>query len=184
MLPDPLHPAVVHFPVVLMFLVPISAAVALWAIRRGTNPLRAWGVPVAFAAALSLSAWAALQTGQGQGESVEKVVSERLIEGHEEAAELFLVLTGVLVAISAVGFAKGMTGRAARIVATIGSLAVIGAGYQVGHSGGELVYTYGAASAYAKPGGATGTGSGDAAERGQKGERAEKGERGEREGGR
>ena len=50
MLPNPLHPAVVHFPIVFMFLLPISAGVALWAIRRGANPLKAWAVPVAFAA--------------------------------------------------------------------------------------------------------------------------------------
>ena len=34
MLPNPLHPAVVHFPIVLMFLLPISAGVALWALFR------------------------------------------------------------------------------------------------------------------------------------------------------
>ena len=52
MLPDPLHPAVVHFPIVLMVLLPFVAASALWAIRRGARPVRAWAVPVG-AAALS-----------------------------------------------------------------------------------------------------------------------------------
>ena len=194
MLPNPLHPAVVHFPIVFMFLLPISAGVALWAIRRGANPLKAWAVPVAFAAALSLSAWVALQTGQAQEEKVEDVVSEGRIGDHEEAAEAFLIVAGVLVLVAAAGLAKGVTGRAARIVATVGSLAAMGAGYQVGHSGGELVYTYGAASAYAK-GGATGeggerapagdekAGKGDQGEKGEKGEKGERGERGEREGG-
>lgn len=173
MLPDPLHPAVVHFPIVLMFLVPISAGVALWAIRRGTNAMRAWAVPAAFAVALSLSAWVSLQTGQAQEDRVERVVSERQIGGHEEAAELFLAISGVLVVVMAAGFAKGTVGRAARITAAIGSLAVIGAGYQVGHSGGQLVYTHGAASAYT--GGAAvpdgGERGGPAGERGEKGER-------------
>ena len=54
MLPNPLHPAVVHFPIVFMFLLPISAGVALWAIRRGANPLKAWAVPVAFALVLAV----------------------------------------------------------------------------------------------------------------------------------
>lgn len=194
MVPNPLHPAVVHFPIVLMFLLPISAGVALWAIRRGANPLKAWAVPMAFAVALSLSAWVSLQTGQQQEEKVEDVVSEARIGDHEEAAETFLVLSGILVLVTAAGLAKGVTGRAARVVAAAGSLAVIGAGYQVGHSGGELVYTYGAASAYAK-GGTAGEG-GEAApangekgekgtkgeddEKGEKGEKSEKGERGER----
>ena len=51
MLPNPLHPAVVHFPMVFAVLLPISAALAMWAIQRGTKPLRAWAVPVAFALA-------------------------------------------------------------------------------------------------------------------------------------
>lgn len=33
MLPDPLHPALVHFPVVLGFLLPVVALVPLWSIR-------------------------------------------------------------------------------------------------------------------------------------------------------
>lgn len=148
MLPDPLHPAVVHFPIVLMFLVPISALVAFRAISRGASPLKAWSVPLAFAAALSLSAWVSLQTGQGQEERVERVVSERRIGAHEEAAELFLTFTGALAVVMAAGLLKGRAGQVARVAGAVGSLAVITAGYQVGRSGGELVYTYGAASAY------------------------------------
>ena len=34
MLPDPLHPAVVHFPIVLTFLLPLAALGALWRARR------------------------------------------------------------------------------------------------------------------------------------------------------
>src|SRR5512134_3400045 len=53
MLPDPLHPAVVHFPIVLMILLPLAAAGALWAIRRGVGPAKAWTIPLAAAAALT-----------------------------------------------------------------------------------------------------------------------------------
>ncbi len=97
MLPNPLHPAIVHFPIVLMILLPISAAVALWAIGRGTRPLIAWAVPTAFAAALALSSWAALSTGGEQAEAVEAKATEQYVEQHEESAELFLGLSvGVL----------------------------------------------------------------------------------------
>jgi len=34
------------------------------------------------------------------------------------------------------------------VAGTVGALALVGAGYQVGHTGGKLVYQYGAASAY------------------------------------
>ena len=66
MLPDPLHPAVVHFPIVLMaFLPPRRTRRALGA-SPGRRSLRASVVPVAMAAALTLSAWAALQTGEAR----------------------------------------------------------------------------------------------------------------------
>jgi uncharacterized membrane protein len=152
MLPNPLHPAVVHFPIVLMFLLPISAGVALWAIRRGVRPLMAWSVPATFAVALTLSSWAALQTGQESGESAEAVVSERVIEGHEEAAELFLFLTGGLMVVTGLGFLRGKPGSVARSASVVAAVAITFAGYRVGHSGGELVYRHGAANAFTEAG--------------------------------
>lgn len=152
-IPNPLHPAVVHFPIVFAVLLPFIAAGALWAIRRGTTPRRAWLFPLALAAALTLSAIVAVKSGQAQENRVENIVGERPVHGHEEAAELFLVLSGLLLAVAVVGLAPGLVGRAARIVATVGTLGVLGAGYQVGASGGELVYHHGAASVYALQGG-------------------------------
>jgi hypothetical protein len=148
-IPNPLHPAVVHFPIVFAVLLPFIAAGALWAIRRGTTPRRAWLFPLALAAALTLSSVVALKSGQAQEDRVENIVGERAVHGHEEAAELFLVLSGVLLAVAVVGLAPGLAGRAARIVATVGALGLLGAGYRVGASGGELVYRHGAASVYA-----------------------------------
>jgi uncharacterized membrane protein len=153
MLPNPLHPVVVHFPVVLAVLLPIFAAGALWAIRRGTTPRRAWAVPAAMAAALALSSWVAVETGEAQDERVEQVVAEQPLETHEEAAEMFLVLSGGLAVLTAVGLVGGRLGRAARVVATAGAAVLVVAAARVGHSGGQLVYRYGAASAYATPAG-------------------------------
>ena len=144
----PVHPLVVHFPIVLVVLLPVFAAVALWAIRKGTNPRRIWAVPAALALALSLSAWVALETGESQEERVEDVVSESALHSHAESAERFLALSVVLLAVTGVGFMGGTVGRAARLVATVGAVGLIAAGVQVGHSGGSLVYRYGAASAY------------------------------------
>lgn len=148
MIPDPLHPAVVHFPIVLAFLLPISALVALWAIRRGADRLRAWAIPVALAAGLTLSAFVALRTGEAEEDRVEAVVAENVLHAHEEAAERFLVLSGVVLLIAAIGLIGGTVGTAARVLATAGSLAVVVAGYAVGDAGGDLVYRHGAASAY------------------------------------
>ena len=148
MLPNPLHPAVVHFPIVLAFLLPLFAIGALVAIRRGARPLRAWSLPLAVGAALTLSSWVAVQTGETQDERVERVVGDAPLETHEEAAELFLTLSGVLLLVTATGLVRGVVGRAGRVVATVGAVALVVAAAQVGHSGGELVYRHGAASAY------------------------------------
>jgi uncharacterized membrane protein len=147
----PLHPLVVHFPIVLAVLLPISVFVTLWAVRKGATARRVWAVPLAFSAALTLSAWVALQTGEAQEDRVEDVVGEAAIHGHEEAAERFLVLSGVLLVVAAAGLAGGTVGRAARLVTAAGAVGLVAAGAQVGHSGGTLVYRDGAASAYVNP---------------------------------
>ena len=140
MLPDPLHPAVVHFPIVFMFLLPVAAVGALWAIGRGRKILSAWAFPVVAAAALAGSAWASVETGESVSDAAEKVVGEQRVESHEDAAERFLLLsTGVLV-IMAAGFVRGNIGRTARAVGSVAALGLIIAGYQVGHSGGQIVY--------------------------------------------
>ena len=148
MLPNPLHPAVVHFPVVLAFLLPLFVAGALLAIRRGADARRAWLLPFAGAAALALSAWAAVETGGAQSERVERVVSEQAIDSHEEMAEAFLAVSASVAVVALAGLVGGIPGKAARVLTGIGSLALVVVVARVGHSGGQLVYRYGAASAY------------------------------------
>jgi uncharacterized membrane protein len=175
LVPNPLHPAVVHLPIALTILVPAFAIGALFAIHRGVRPMRAWGIPIALLAALSLSAWVSIATGQTQGERVERVVPEQAIESHEEAAEAFLALSLVVLAVAAVGLVNGRTGTVARHIAAGGTLALVVAGYSVGHSGGALVYQHGAASAYTSPA-STGSGSDGRAEPAAR-ERGEHGDR-------
>ncbi len=148
MIPEPLHPAVVHFPIVLVVILPIAAVVALLVIRNGVGAGRAWSVPLALAAALSASAFIAVRTGEAEEERVEEVVPEAALHAHEEAAERFLALSLVLAGVAAVGLVGGSIGRSARLVATVGAFGLVFAGLQVGGSGGDLVYEHGAASAY------------------------------------
>ena len=197
MLPDPLHPAIVHFPVVLSVLVPLVAGGALWAIKLGSRPLRAWGVTTAVAAALAASAWLAVETGEQQEERVGDTIGETRVEQHASAGETLLFTSAGVLVVIALGLMPGTAGRVARYAGAVGTLTLGVAAYQVGHSGGELVYKYNAGAAYASD--STGAGGGlpaDAAadslgapaggmkgeqgERGERGERGEKGERGER----
>ena len=147
----PLHPVVVHFPIVLAVLLPISSVWALWAIRKGTTPRRAWSVPAAMAVALALSALVAVKTGEAQDERVERVVAEQPLETHEEAAETFLTLSSGLALLVAAGLVRGRAGGIARVLGTAGAAGLVAVAVYVGHSGGKLVYQYGAASAYATP---------------------------------
>src|SRR5262245_43719996 len=103
MLPNPLHPAIVHFPVVLAFLLPAFAVGALVAIRRGAAPRRAWAIPLAVGLALAASAWVAVETGEAQDERVERVVAEQPLSAHEEMAETFLTASAGLALIAAAG---------------------------------------------------------------------------------
>jgi len=157
MLPDPLHPAVVHFPIVLAFLLPIVALAALWRIRRGGATRPAWGIAVATAAALSGSSWLALETGEADEERVERTVGEAPLESHEEAAERFLALSGGVLLLAGAGLLPGRLGAAARLATSAGALGLLVAVTLVGHSGGQLVYRHGAAEAQAQIGSGAGT---------------------------
>ena len=152
MLPEPLHPAVVHFPIVLAVLLPFFMVGALIAVRRGARPRRAWALPAGLALLLLISTFAAVKTGEAQEETVERVVSERVIHAHEEAAESFLIAVAILTLVGGAGLVRGRVGRVARGIGLAGSLAVLVMGARVGHSGGEMVFKHGAASAYVSGG--------------------------------
>jgi uncharacterized membrane protein len=148
MLPEPLHPAIVHFPVVLAVLAPLTALAAFGAIRAGWLPSRAWVAVVLLHALLAGSAWLAVETGESQEEKVERVVRERFIETHEEAAERFLSLVAVAFVVSAGGLLGGRFGGIGRAATIAAGAVALASAVAVGHSGGELVYKHGAADAY------------------------------------
>ena len=155
-MPYPLHPAVVHFPIVLAVLLPLLTLAGVLVSRRATGNRSAWIAVAAFAVLLPLSAWGALVTGEQQEDVVEQVLSGSVLHGHEEAAEGFLAASALLAVVALLGLAPGAVGRVARISSVAAAVAVLALGYRVGESGGALVYTYGAASAYVDGTGAVG----------------------------
>ena len=70
MLPDPLHPAVVHMPIALAILAPALALLAAVLISRKLVPPRTWLALVVLQGLLVGSAWLALETGEEQEERV------------------------------------------------------------------------------------------------------------------
>ena len=150
-MPEPLHPAVVHFPIVFAFLSPIAAVITLWAIRSGRLATRAWlGVLILQAAVLG-SGWLAEEQGEHEEERVERVICEEPIEEHEEAAERFMLMAGLTFGIAVAGLLGNPLGAVARGITVAASIATVVAVAAVGHTGGELVYRYGAAAAYTQP---------------------------------
>lgn len=147
-MPQPLHPAVVHFPLVLAVLIPFVAIVALVLARRTAAPRRPWALVVIMAAGLALSAWVAVETGEQQEERVEAVVPESAISHHAAAAETLLWSSAALFVIALGGMASGRLGGAVRGVTVAGSVVLLLLAFRVGDSGGRLVYTHGAAQAY------------------------------------
>jgi hypothetical protein len=66
MLPDPLHPAVVHLPIALAVLIPGLALLGILLIYKNVLPARSWALIVLLQALLVGSGWLALQTGKQQ----------------------------------------------------------------------------------------------------------------------
>lgn len=145
-----LHPKWVHIPIALGVLMPLIAGGALIAWWRGWLPHRVWLGAVALQAVLVGSGIVALRTGEADEERVERVVPEAVIEAHEEAAERFVLGAGAVLAAMLGAAALGLRrpALATATVATLGTLAVLGLGYQTGQAGGDLVYRHGAAQAF------------------------------------
>ncbi len=144
MLPDPLHPAVVHFPIVLILLGAGAAIVA--AFWRGGHLAR---YAALLLAAGALGAWVAVETGESDGGLLESgtAAREALVDEHETWAKRTLVVT-IVSALAAAGSAlAGQWPRVARvvaIVAALGGIAAVYAVYETGHRGGALVYRHAA----------------------------------------
>jgi len=144
------HPKLVHLPMALGALMPLVAGGLLLAWWRTWLPARTWVVAVALQLLLVVSGVVALRSGEAEEERVERVVAERLIEEHEEAAEAFVWASGAALGLMLLGLA--MAGRGAGLAAagaaTLATGVVFVLGYRTGEAGGALVYRYGAASAY------------------------------------
>ncbi len=148
----PLHPALVHLPLGLAFILPILAIGFTWALWTKRIQSRSWLVIIVLQAILLVAGLLAMNTGEREGDRVEKVVPEIAIETHEAYAEQFLwgvgitLVVGILVLIP-----RSRMARSLSIATVAGTFAVAGLAVRVGHAGGQLVYVHNAAAAYAQP---------------------------------
>ena len=95
----------------------------------------------------ALSSIAAMSTGEEAEEVVENIsgITESLIEPHEEAAEIFAVLTYILGGISLVGiwasFKQKAFAKAVSLAALVFAFIVLFYAKQTGTTGGEIRHT-------------------------------------------
>ncbi len=146
----PLHPIVVHFPIVLGSLLPLLAIGLWWAIKKWHWAPKVWALVSAVALIYTLSAVVAVQLGEADEEKVEKVISEKVIEQHEEAGELIPWFAGTLFLVSLGGFAVKYS-KQAKIAMIVLSVVAVVPLINAGHTGGELVYKHGASVAHLSP---------------------------------
>jgi len=146
---EPLHPALVHVPLGLAFVLPWVTAGMAVAIDRGLLPRRAWVLVALLQLLVVAGGAAALLSGFREEHAVDGFVSSRLVQRHEERAVAFLVASAMLLALTTSLLAvPPQRTRSVAALAVAGSLLVAGLGLWTGRAGGDLVYRHGAAAAY------------------------------------
>jgi uncharacterized membrane protein len=154
-----LHPAIVHLPLGLAFVIPALAAGFAWALWKRRVRSRAWVSVIALQAVLLGAGLVAMNTGEREEERVERIVPDAALEQHEEFAEQFVWATGVTLVFATlvVVIRKPAIARALTLATVAGTLVVAAAALRVGHAGGRLVYVHNAGAAYVSTAQATGT---------------------------
>lgn len=145
----PLHPILVHLPLGLCMVMPVIALCIALGIRKKLFTAKLWLLVVVLQAVVFGSAFAAMKAGGHEEEKVEKIVAEKFIHEHEEAGETFVMISGIILGIAVLGlFSKKSFGQLAIILTVLASIASVILAIEAGHSGGSLVYLYGAGKAY------------------------------------
>lgn len=141
--PDPLHPAVVHFPIVFILVgAALAAAAVVW---RRLALLAA--ICLALGAASSV---VAVETGQKEKRdeiAVPEGEGRKVLQRHEADGEAARnIVTGAAVLAGLAAYARRRWPVAARMIAVVTAVVALLAAVrvvEVGHTGGELVYRYG-----------------------------------------
>jgi uncharacterized membrane protein len=146
-----LHPFIVHLPLGLAILAPLL--ILLLAVLDGKGKLTpsAWLVVLLVQVLITAGSLAALKSGEGEEELVERSVPEAALHQHEEAAELFLwsgVAGLVLAAVMVLPLGAGLR-RVVPFLLLGLSLVTLALGLRTGKAGGELVYQHQAGAARA-----------------------------------
>ncbi len=142
-IPSPLHPAIVHFPIVLILVGTVIALASIF--------VRRWHLPWIAASLLILGAVGTV-AATWSGEEDEEILgaisdpAEELLEEHEEWGEITrnLSLIAAFMAIATIATSRFVSvSRGFGIVAALFALGASYAVLETGHYGGQLVYKQG-----------------------------------------
>jgi len=143
----PLHPILVHFPVVLALIAPITAVVASIIIWKHEDRRWIWSIAVSLYLILALSSFLAARAGESDEDRVEPYVAESALEVHEEWGEALVISSVVCFLLTLIPLVMKRR-HILRLVVALSGIAVLVPAFQAGHSGGKLVYQQGAANAF------------------------------------
>ena len=143
MIPEPLHPAIVHFPIVLLLLGAPIAIIAIF-VRRWHLPWLAALVITAGAVGAIAATW----TGNDEEEMVGEISqrADSILDEHEDWGERTrnVAIFAVVLAIIAAGLTKlPVPSIAVGVLCAITSIGAAVCVAQAGHYGGLLVYKHG-----------------------------------------
>ncbi len=158
-IPDPLHPAVVHFPIVLIFLGTILSILTIFT-RRGALPQFTAVILILAAGGAQL----AVNTGGDQADEVIQRMPEAkpLIRAHAEWGERMRTAAVSAAIGAAVALAFYRVVKFRRVLAFITTIIAAGACYcafEAAEHGGAMVYHHGVGVQIAPSGPANGAGS-------------------------
>lgn len=139
----PLHPAIVHFAIVLPILTLVFQS--LFLVTKNDSYNRVTFVLAIFTALFAIGAWYSGGILQGTAENIYPMLPEKGQEELKEHAALgqYLAISMSILAILKI-IASKIQKQGLEIIFLVGLIVYIGTNLEQGKDGGELVYEYGA----------------------------------------
>jgi hypothetical protein len=148
----PLHPAIVHIPLVLCGLVPIVAGFLAWQAWRGRGSRRAWLVAIALQLVIVITAYVAADAGSDDAHVISGAVPRDAIHEHAQAAGWFEWANDATLALLVAAAAlRDKRSAIAGFAATAAAAVTVAMAFRVGHLGGKIVFEHDAPGALKLP---------------------------------